>query len=167
MSVRREVENFSEEGDAPSPGTMFEKDTESVGTPPSSASNTANTIPDGGFEAWMVVAGAWCTSFCSFGWINSQSGKPLCSLKQLTVRRCRCIPRLLRKKYAQTILGQHDLLDCVLGDLFLVGNGEIEHAVSGSRWANKPDRRRFGANSSTIMDHAGSCLVVVSSMSSA
>ncbi|CAG1999650.1 hypothetical protein FGSG_10506 [Fusarium graminearum PH-1] len=27
--------------------------------------------PDGGLEAWLVVLGAWCTSFCSFGWINS------------------------------------------------------------------------------------------------
>lgn len=28
--------------------------------------------PDGGVTAWMVVLGAWCTSFCSFGWINSE-----------------------------------------------------------------------------------------------
>ncbi|RGP64699.1 transporter mch4 [Fusarium sporotrichioides] len=27
--------------------------------------------PDGGLTAWLVVLGAWCTSFCSFGWINS------------------------------------------------------------------------------------------------
>jgi hypothetical protein len=27
-------------------------------------------FPDGGFEAWLVVAGAWCALFCSFGWIN-------------------------------------------------------------------------------------------------
>jgi MFS family permease len=26
--------------------------------------------PDGGV-AWLVVLGAWCASFCSFGWINS------------------------------------------------------------------------------------------------
>ena len=30
-----------------------------------------NDAPDGGVEAWLVVLGAWCTSFCSFGWINS------------------------------------------------------------------------------------------------
>jgi hypothetical protein len=29
--------------------------------------------PDGGMVAWLVVLGAWCTSFCSFGWINSMS----------------------------------------------------------------------------------------------
>jgi hypothetical protein len=28
--------------------------------------------PDGGIVAWLVVFGAWCTSFCSFGWINSK-----------------------------------------------------------------------------------------------
>jgi hypothetical protein len=28
--------------------------------------------PDGGAVAWLVVVGAWCTSFCSFGWINSK-----------------------------------------------------------------------------------------------
>jgi MFS family permease len=30
-----------------------------------------NDIPDGGTEAWLVVLGAWCVSFCSYGWINS------------------------------------------------------------------------------------------------
>ncbi|EXJ79035.1 hypothetical protein A1O3_08536 [Capronia epimyces CBS 606.96] len=27
--------------------------------------------PDGGLAAWLVVLGVWCTSFCSFGWLNS------------------------------------------------------------------------------------------------
>ncbi|KAG5978730.1 hypothetical protein E4U55_006014 [Claviceps digitariae] len=27
--------------------------------------------PDGGTVAWLVVLGAWCTMFCTFGWINS------------------------------------------------------------------------------------------------
>ncbi|KAL7906101.1 major facilitator superfamily domain-containing protein [Trichoderma velutinum] len=27
--------------------------------------------PDGGVAAWLVVLGAWCVSFCSFGWLNS------------------------------------------------------------------------------------------------
>ncbi|KAH8880812.1 MFS general substrate transporter [Thozetella sp. PMI_491] len=30
-----------------------------------------NDAPDGGVVAWLVVLGAWCTSFCSFGWLNS------------------------------------------------------------------------------------------------
>ncbi|KAH7020744.1 putative MFS transporter [Microdochium trichocladiopsis] len=27
--------------------------------------------PDGGLEAWLVVMGGFCVSFCSFGWLNS------------------------------------------------------------------------------------------------
>jgi hypothetical protein len=27
-------------------------------------------FPDGGFDAWMAVAGGFCTIFVSFGWIN-------------------------------------------------------------------------------------------------
>lgn len=33
--------------------------------------NGQNPIPDGGTRAWLVVLGAWCVSFCSYGWINS------------------------------------------------------------------------------------------------
>jgi hypothetical protein len=29
--------------------------------------------PDGGLEAWTVILGAWCCSFCCFGWMNSKS----------------------------------------------------------------------------------------------
>jgi hypothetical protein len=29
--------------------------------------------PDGGFDAWLVVLGAFCCMFCSFGWINCES----------------------------------------------------------------------------------------------
>lgn len=29
--------------------------------------------PDGGMTAWLVILGNWCTSFCSFGWVNSMS----------------------------------------------------------------------------------------------
>jgi hypothetical protein len=31
-----------------------------------------NGPPDGGLEAWTVVLGAWCCSFCCFGWMNSK-----------------------------------------------------------------------------------------------
>ena len=29
-----------------------------------------SSFPDGGTEAWLVVFGAFCCLFCSFGWIN-------------------------------------------------------------------------------------------------
>ncbi|KAI8716385.1 MFS domain-containing protein [Fusarium sp. LHS14.1] len=38
---------------------------------PLALSASQSPPPDGGFAAWCVVAGAWCTSFCSFGWMNS------------------------------------------------------------------------------------------------
>ncbi|KAG5983206.1 hypothetical protein E4U55_000547 [Claviceps digitariae] len=30
-----------------------------------------DNFPDGGLDAWLVVVGAWCVSFSSYGWINS------------------------------------------------------------------------------------------------
>ncbi|KAL4929367.1 MCT family MFS transporter [Aspergillus undulatus] len=33
--------------------------------------NPKAEVPDGGAVAWLVVLGCWCTSFCSFGWLNS------------------------------------------------------------------------------------------------
>jgi hypothetical protein len=33
---------------------------------------TPSPAPDGGFNAWSVLAGSWCVLFCSFGWINSK-----------------------------------------------------------------------------------------------
>lgn len=55
-------------------------------------------IPDGGRAAWLAVLGAWCVSFCSYGWINSigtfqayyQSGP----LKDYTVSQISWIPSL-------------------------------------------------------------------------
>ncbi|KAH6894529.1 major facilitator superfamily domain-containing protein [Thelonectria olida] len=38
---------------------------------PGLSTDTVDEIPDGGATAWLVVFGTWCTSFCSFGWINS------------------------------------------------------------------------------------------------
>jgi hypothetical protein len=32
----------------------------------------ADDFPDGGFQAWLVVAGGFCAVFCSFGWINCE-----------------------------------------------------------------------------------------------
>jgi hypothetical protein len=32
-----------------------------------------NAPPDGGFQAWLAVAGGFCTVFASFGWINCKN----------------------------------------------------------------------------------------------
>lgn len=37
----------------------------------------ANEAPDGGLTAWLVLVGAWCVLFCTFGWINSMSEEEL------------------------------------------------------------------------------------------
>ncbi len=29
-------------------------------------------FPDGGLQAWLVVSGAFCCLFCSFGWVNGE-----------------------------------------------------------------------------------------------
>jgi hypothetical protein len=29
-----------------------------------------NDFPDGGLDAWLVVAGVFFATFCSFGWVN-------------------------------------------------------------------------------------------------
>ncbi|KAK8132255.1 hypothetical protein PG999_000428 [Apiospora kogelbergensis] len=31
----------------------------------------ADDTPDGGARAWLMILGAWCCSFCSYGWVNS------------------------------------------------------------------------------------------------
>lgn len=41
--------------------------------PPPSTTQGPNPadFPDGGLEAWLVIVGAWCCLFVSFGWITS------------------------------------------------------------------------------------------------
>ncbi|KFY79005.1 hypothetical protein V499_01955 [Pseudogymnoascus sp. VKM F-103] len=85
-----------------------EKETESaqssadIDTPPS----PIDIRPDGGLEAWMVVAGAWGACFCSWGWINSWRGG---------------LPRVLRKKYPQGVHTWHSILDFMFGSLLPIG----------------------------------------------
>ncbi|UKZ52798.1 hypothetical protein TrVGV298_006585 [Trichoderma virens] len=47
------------------------KEEEEAGYQATAPAPVGNAPPDGGLRAWLVVVGAWCTSFCSFGWINS------------------------------------------------------------------------------------------------
>ena len=43
-----------------------------------------SAFPDGGLEAWLVVSGAFCCLFCSFGWINCTSPGQTKSFRILT-----------------------------------------------------------------------------------
>lgn len=40
---------------------------------PSNLRTDPNAFPDGGLEAWTVVAGGFCALFVTFGWINCES----------------------------------------------------------------------------------------------
>lgn len=45
---------------------------DSGGTAAAQVSNpTDHSFPEGGTKAWLVVLGCWCTSFASFGYVNS------------------------------------------------------------------------------------------------
>lgn len=70
--VEAEFTDYGETTDCPSvvPET-YASDTEKA--PPAQAS-WGKPAPEGGLTAWLVILGAWCTSFCSFGWINGTSG---------------------------------------------------------------------------------------------
>lgn len=67
MSVKKETELTSQTDNSNVNAGSNDLDTEKAQfKPPGSG-------PDGGAAAWLVVFGAWCTSFCSFGWLNSNN----------------------------------------------------------------------------------------------
>ncbi|EJF55723.1 MFS general substrate transporter [Dichomitus squalens LYAD-421 SS1] len=51
--------------------TIYEQDTNSSKTLPSSTQLTAPTYPEGGPEAWLTVCGAFVGLFCTFGQLNA------------------------------------------------------------------------------------------------
>ncbi|KAH7303926.1 major facilitator superfamily domain-containing protein [Stachybotrys elegans] len=42
-----------------------------VSTDNETSIDETDKIPDGGAAAWLVILGAWCASFCAYGWINT------------------------------------------------------------------------------------------------
>lgn len=52
------------------PAVLHDDDAEKATQP----KNPGNDAPDGGTIAWLVALGAWCASFCTFGWLNSMTG---------------------------------------------------------------------------------------------
>ena len=38
------------------------------------------SFPDGGLDAWLAVSGAFCSLFCSFGWINGEYRHITCGI---------------------------------------------------------------------------------------
>ena len=48
----------------------LEKVEEAAQKPPLPGGIDPASFPDGGWEAWLAVSGAFACLFCSFGWIN-------------------------------------------------------------------------------------------------
>ena len=94
------------------------------GTPASN--NTAPVAPDGGTTAWLVVLGAWCTAFCSFGWLNSTfSIATVIGFVQVFLRyyRYRRVPTILPKDTASSSLSKYHLMDSISANIFHFGHG--------------------------------------------
>jgi hypothetical protein len=69
----------------------------------------ASEFPDGGLEAWLVLTGAFCCLFCSFGWINCSfclTRLLECLLTLLIVRRYGDLPRVLSKELSPSVLSE-------------------------------------------------------------
>ncbi|KAI2627720.1 major facilitator superfamily domain-containing protein [Hypoxylon sp. NC1633] len=52
----------------------YQEDNKQLEDPPSEKAQSWNSdpdvFPDGGFKAWLCIAGGFCTVFSSFGWVN-------------------------------------------------------------------------------------------------
>lgn len=56
-------------GSEPRPNEVAEKEIATTNT--EEAASEADDFPEGGREAWLVVVGAWCALFCTFGLVSS------------------------------------------------------------------------------------------------
>jgi len=99
-SLQSEKENpkAPDRVDTSSTPSLQAQDTEALPQPKLPGSET----PDGGLAAWVVALGAWCTSFCSFGWLNSTAGFYLyiSGIYLTSSIRYRGFPRALPKRTA-------------------------------------------------------------------
>lgn len=87
--------------------------------------------PEGGREAWIVVVGAFCGLFVSFGWINCKSSSKVAAVwVKLTRRHHRywCLPGVLRIASAQAIYFSRSSLDSEFGGFYDV----CRRALGGS-----------------------------------
>lgn len=59
------------------PRAQPESSTDQESAQASGPNDEFQPAPDGGLEAWSVVAGSFCAVFASFGWINCTSIRDL------------------------------------------------------------------------------------------
>ncbi|KAK8000608.1 major facilitator superfamily transporter [Apiospora arundinis] len=65
-SEKKKAEDAKEAGGPPEgPGGTSSVESSDV------EDNNEDEAPDGGAKAWLMILGAWCCSFCSYGWVNS------------------------------------------------------------------------------------------------
>jgi hypothetical protein len=96
--------------------------TRSIEKPP--AWDNDDPPPDGGITAWLVVLGAWCILFCSFGWINSMLlPHPLPYSRSNRNDRHGDISELLRDHSSTRVRPQHDILDSLAAGFLHVWHG--------------------------------------------
>ncbi len=101
------------------------KESSCTGADQDSAEHSATAQVDGGTRAWLVVLGAWCVSFCSYGWINSESvpwlGCCVMGAFLSMASRCRRIPRVLRDGTVERLHAESDCMDSRVANLSYVG----------------------------------------------
>ncbi|TVY83906.1 Fujikurins efflux protein [Lachnellula suecica] len=61
---------LGKEIDFQTPGTSELSSEKIQDLAPAGPDPSASDFPDGGFQAWLCIAGGFCTIFSSFGWIN-------------------------------------------------------------------------------------------------
>jgi hypothetical protein len=125
----------SQAGSRDEPSTSSENDAEKAPNQPS-----RTQAPDGGLKAWLVVLGAWCTAFCSFGWLNSTfrflfyyvvslclalygSALDLKYSQTSPLTRYWRFPGILPDRHAQQLLAKPSLMDSITPDLLHLGHG--------------------------------------------
>lgn len=106
-----------------------DSDEEKAGSPdakPAFAGVDPSSFPDGGLQAWLVVSGAFCCLFCSFGWVNC---KPIyrpsgCfNILRLSLLRYRRFSSLLSDASIEQLFAEHRLMDPILDRLLHVCRG--------------------------------------------
>jgi len=110
----KDVEKAAQESDFPGDEESKTEAPPNLATGPAAVNPwDPSQFPDGGLKAWLVVAGAFCCFFCSFGWINckeiSLRVKVLDAV--LILNRPWCFPGLLSRDFSKRLYCERYLMD--------------------------------------------------------
>lgn len=111
------AEQFVQENHDPEKAGQVTQNAPAAPTPPSMP-------PDGGWEAWLVVLGAFCSLFVSFGWINCElpgnlTYDQISRRVRLTKNKCRYwrLPGLLPDSSVEEPVSQYSGMGSIIGDV--------------------------------------------------